>query len=370
MRTFRAPGRVNVIGEHTDYNSGFVLPVAIQLATQVSVERRCDRRVTVRSASFADNAEFDLDDPAPTPRAHWSDYVRGVSIAIERSGRRLRGADLAISSSIPIGSGLSSSAALEVATAMALAANSDVTIPPRDVALLCQRAENEFVGARCGIMDQFTSVHGRAGHALLLDCRSLDASYFAFPDRVKLVVCNTMVRHELASNEYNLRRRQCEAGVERLRRAIPGIQFLRDVTAIELERQQHTLDPVIARRCRHVVTENQRVLDACAALSAGDVVRFGQLMIQSHNSLRDDYEVSCAELDIAVRLALELEGVFGSRMTGGGFGGCTVNVVDANRAEQFGIEIAAGYHHETGIEPAVFVCSAADGAREVGTGLA
>jgi galactokinase len=371
MRTFRAPGRVNLIGEHTDYNSGFVLPVAIQMATRVAVERhedsRGDRRVVVRSANFDGVVEFDLDDLEASPKKHWSDYVRGVAIVIERMGHRLRGATLAISSDIPIGSGLSSSAAIEVATAMALLANSDVTIPPREIALLCQRAENEFVGARCGIMDQFTSVHGRAGHALLLDCRSLEASYFPIADRVKLVVVNTMVRHELASNEYNLRRRQCEVGVESLGRMIPGMQSLRDLTAAELDRYRHALDPVIARRCRHVVTENQRVLDACDALRAGDMTRFGELMIESHNSLRDDYDVSCSELDTAVALATKLEGVYGARMTGGGFGGCAINLVDGKHADQVAIELAAAYHKETGIESAVYICSASDGACEIAT---
>lgn len=367
---FRAPGRINLIGEHTDYNSGFVLPVAIQLATRAAIDPLVDpghgRRVVVRSANFDDRAEFDLDDPAPAALKHWSDYVRGVAIAIERAGHRLRGANLSITSEIPIGAGLSSSAALEVAVALALLANSGISLDPDEIARLCQSAENDFVGARCGIMDQFTSCRARAGHALLLDCRSLEPSYIPIPDSVKLVVCNTMVRHELAASEYNLRREQCEAGVKILGRLKPGIHSLRDVTEADLVRHRNALDtwidPLIWRRCRHVVTENQRVLDASAALRGSDVKRFGDLMARSHRSLRDDYEVSCAELDVMVALALKLEGVHGARMTGGGFGGCTINLLEAAHADRFAHEIVQAYRRETGVACDVYICSAADGA--------
>jgi galactokinase len=359
---FRAPGRINLIGEHTDYNSGFVLPAAIQLATRVAVEWKEGRRIAVRSSNFDDRVEFDLDDPAPAARQHWSDYVRGVAIAIERAGHRLRGADLAISSEIPIGVGLSSSAALEVAVALALLANSGISLDPDEIARLCQRAENDFVGPRCGIMDQFTSCRARAGHALLLDCQSLEVSYVPIPDSVKLVVCNTMVRHELAASEYNLRREQCEAGVKILGSLKPGVQSLRDVTEADLARDGNTLDPVTYRRCRHVVTENQRVLDASAALRGSDLARFGDLMAHSHRSLRDDYEVSCAELDLMVALALKLEGLHGARMTGGGFGGCTVNLVEAAHAGRFARDIAEAYSRETNVECGVYICSAEGGA--------
>ena len=342
------------------------MPVAIQLATRATVKRLVDpgqgRRVVVRSASFDDRAEFDLDDPAPAASEHWSDYVRGVAIAMERAGHRLRGARLSISSDIPIGAGLSSSAALEVAVALALLANSGISLDPDEVARLCQSAENDFVGARCGIMDQFTSCRARAGHALLLDCRSLEPSYIPIPDGVKLVVCNTMVRHELAASEYNLRREQCELGVKMLGQLKPGIHSLRDVTETDLARYRNVLEALIWRRCRHVVTENQRVLDASAALRAGDVTRFGDLMARSHRSLRDDYEVSCAELDGMVALALKLEGVHGARMTGGGFGGCTINLVEAAHAERFAREIAASYRRETGVACDVYICSAEGGA--------
>jgi galactokinase len=375
-RVFRAPGRINLIGEHTDYNSGFVLPVAIQLATRAAVKSKEGRHIAVRSASFDDRVEFDLDNPAPAahkqapaasqqaPAASqpWSDYVRGVATAIERAGHRLRGANLSISSDIPIGAGLSSSAALEVAVALALLANSGISLDPDEIARLCQSAENDFVGVRCGIMDQLTSCRARAGHALLLDCRSLEVSHIPIPDSVKLVACNTMVRHELAASEYNLRREQCELGVRMLSAFVPGIQSLRDVTEADLARHGNALDPVTYRRCRHVVTENQRVLNASAALRGSDVTRFGDLMARSHRSLRDDYEVSCAELDLMVALALKLEGVHGARMTGAGFGGCTINLVEAAHADRFAREIVPAYRRETGVACDVYICSPSDGA--------
>jgi galactokinase len=359
---FRSPGRVNLIGEHTDYNSGFVLPAAIQLATRASVEPVDGRRVVIESDGFGDRAEFDLDDPAPARRNDWSDYVRGVALATVRAGHRLRGATLTVTSEIPMGAGLSSSAALEVAVALALLTNSGISLDPVEVAVLCQRAENDFVGVQCGIMDQFTVCRARAGHAILLDCRSLEVNYVPIPANLKLVVCNTMVRHALASNEYNLRRKQCEAGVRMLSAFLPGIESLRDVTEEDLALHGHTLDPLIWRRCRHVVTENQRVLDACDALRAGDLGHCGELMARSHRSLRDDYEVSCAELDLMVALAVELEGVHGARMTGGGFGGCTINMVNAASGERFAREIAEAYRGETGVTPEVYICSTADGA--------
>lgn len=356
-RTFRAPGRVNLIGEHTDYNGGFVLPVAIQMATWVTVAAREDRRVVASSSAVAEPelriAEFDLDDVNAIRRGQWSDYVQGVAMEMERAGHRLSGADLEIWSDVPIGAGLSSSAALEVSTAMALLANCGFSMSRVEVAKLCQRAENEFVGARCGIMDQFTSCCARAGHALLLDCRSLEATHVSIPDSVKLVVCNTMVRHELASNEYNLRREQCEAAAKAL-----GVESLRDAT------EASGLQGILRQRARHVITENQRVLDACDALRAGDMRKFGELMVESHRSLRDDYEVSCAELDLMVKLALKMDGVYGARMTGGGFGGCTINLVDAGRAQQFGEEIADAYSRETSVTPAVYICEASGGASE------
>lgn len=364
-RTFRAPGRVNLIGEHTDYNDGFVMPAAIDLSVFVRVWPREDRKLDIHSENFNDTIEFDLDDPNPEPRGHWSDYVVGVPVMLEQAGHRLHGAHLQIRGEVPVGSGLSSSAAVEVATACALTANSDLSIDKRELALLCQKAENEFVGARVGIMDQFTSLFGQARRALLLDCRSLEFRLLPLPDTVKLVICNTMVKHALASSAYNERRAQCEAGVRHLAQFLPNVQALRDVTIEQLEQFGSDLDEVVYHRCRHVITENARVLAAADALEQHDLRAFGELMAQSHRSLRDDYEVSSAELDLMVDLARRVEGVYGARMTGGGFGGSTVNLVDADRVEQFKQSVPQAYEQVTGLEPEIYVCEPSDGAEEI-----
>jgi galactokinase len=364
-RMFRAPGRVNLIGEHTDYNDGFVMPAAIDFSTWVSITPRADRVLSVFSENFSEQVEFDLNETSASAKGHWSDYVRGVAFAFEQAGHRLRGAQLSIRSDVPIGAGLSSSAALEVATGLALAENSEVTIGRLALAKLCQRAENEFVGMRCGIMDQFISCHGQAEKALLLDCRSLEYKLLPLPRKVRLVVCNTMVKHKLASGEYNVRRAQCEAGVRHLAQAIPGVRALRDVTLAELEIHERDLPAVIYRRCRHVVSENARVIQAGVALESGDLTGFGRLLNDSHHSLRDDYEVSCAELDLMVELANAREGVYGARMSGGGFGGCTINLVKAEHVEEFKRAVERGYEDATGLRAAVYSCSAAPGAEEV-----
>lgn len=365
QRTFRAPGRVNLIGEHTDYNDGFVMPTAIDLSVFVRVWPREDRKLDIRSENFDDAIEFDLDEKNPTPRGHWSDYATGVAVMLERVGHRLRGAHLQIRSEVPLGSGLSSSAAVEVATACALAGNSDLAIDGRELALLCQKAENEFVGARVGIMDQFTSLFGQDQHTLLLDCRSLEVKLLPLPDTVKLVICNTMVKHALASSAYNERRAQCEAGVRHLARFLPSVKALRDVTFEQLEQFGRDLPEVVYRRCRHVITENARVLSAAEALEQHDLHRFGELMAESHHSLRDDYEVSSKELNLMVELARKVEGVYGARMTGGGFGGCTVNLVDADRVEEFKQNVPKKYQQITGLMPEIYVCEPANGAEEI-----
>src|ERR1041384_3969292 len=309
-RTFRAPGRVNLIGEHTDYNDGFVMPAALDLSTWVSVSPLDHHRLHVYSENFNEEIEVDLDDQNLAARGHWSDYPVGVAVVLERAGHHLRGARLQIRGEVPIGSGLSSSAAIEVATACALTANSGLRIDPRELALLCQRAENEFVGARVGIMDQFVSLFGQAHKALLLDCRSLEFRLLPLPDNVRLIICNTMVKHALASSAYNERRAQCEAGVEYMAKFLPNVTALRDVTIEQLEEHASGLDDVVYRRCRHVITENARVLSAGDALERGDLERFGELMGESHRSLRDDYEVSSDELDLIVEIAEKIEGVY------------------------------------------------------------
>ncbi len=364
-RIYRAPGRVNLIGEHTDYNDGFVMPAAIEFSTLVAAAPREDRKIAIHSKSFSEEVEFDLDEPAPQPRRHWSDYPRGVAITIESAAHRLRGANLLINCGVPIGSGLSSSAAIEVATGYALLDISGADIDLVELARLCQRAENEFVGMRCGLMDQFASCFGRRDHALLLDCRSLEYELLRLPAEVSLVICNTMVKHELASSEYNVRRAECEIGVKLLSNFLTDVLALRDVSLPELRQYAGELPPHVVKRCRHVVTENDRVIAAGAALRAGDLHTFGQLMGQSHASLRDDYEVSCAELDQMVNLANEVPGVYGARMTGGGFGGCTINLVNAAHIDSFKLQVAKGYEEATGIQPEIYISAPAQGVERV-----
>lgn len=365
MRTFRAPGRVNLIGEHTDYNDGFVMPAALDFFTWVRLAPLEQRKLHVFSENFNEEVEVDLDDPNLAARGHWSDYPIGVAVVMERAGYRLHGASLRIRGEVPIGSGLSSSAAIEVATACALAANSGLKIDSRELALLCQRAENEFAGARVGIMDQFVSLFGQAQHALLLDCRSLEFKLLPLPDNVRLIICNTMVKHALASSAYNERRAQCEAGVRLLSQFYPNIRALRDVTPGQLEEHRGELPAVVYRRCRHVITENARVLEAGEALEQHDLSRFGKLMGESHVSLRDDYEVSSDELDLMVELAQKIDGVYGARMTGGGFGGSTVNLVREENADEFRVRVAEGYERVTGLKPEIYIRSAGNGAEEV-----
>ena len=364
-RLFRAPGRVNLIGEHTDYNDGFVMPVAIDFFTQILLFPLDARALEFYSDNFKEEVVLDFDNLPKSSSRHWSDYVVGVALMLIREGHELRGARLMIASDVPIGSGLSSSAALEVATAYALAMTSDLKIERVELAKLCRKAENEFVGARVGIMDQFVSFFGETDKALLLDCRSLEFEHLPVPPSAQLVICNTMVKHDLASSAYNERRQQCEEGVELLRTVLPNVIALRDVTSQQLEEHRKELPEVIYRRCRHVVTENERVLDAASALKQGDVEKFGQLMNQSHQSLRDDYEVSCAELDLMVGLARKVEGVFGARMTGGGFGGCTVNLVRRDKIDQFQNTVAVGYQEATGLTPEIYICKAVKGAEEL-----
>jgi galactokinase len=284
---------------------------------------------------------------------------------LERTGCHLGGSNLLIRGEAPLGSGLSSSAALEVSCGLALAAMSGFLVEPAAMARLCQRAENEFVGMRCGIMDQFIACHGREGSALLLDCRSLVHRFLPLPREVRLVICNTMVKHELASSAYNQRRAECEAAARHFAAKVPGVRALRDVTLEQALAFRGGLEETVFRRARHVISENARVELAGAALEQGDLASFGRLMNESHLSLRDDYEVSCAELDTMVVLARQSAGVLGARMTGGGFGGCTINVVEAACAERFRHEIAAAYAAATGKTPSVFITSPGEGAGEV-----
>jgi galactokinase len=361
-KIFRAPGRVNLIGEHTDYNDGFVMPCAIGFSTRVALSARSDRKLMIRSEDFPEQFEFDLDRLPQHGAGLWCDYVLGVAVTLQRAGYPVQGANLLLRGEVPMGAGLSSSAAVEVASALALMSLNGTLFPMPDVARVCQRAENVFVGAKVGIMDQFVSCLGKAGHALMLDCRSLDFQYIPLPESVRLVICNTMVKHEHSGGEYNRRREECDEGVKVLSKWYPEIKALRDISVQELESHSADLPPVIFKRCLHVVRENQRVLDSARHLKNGDLKSFGELMRESHTSLRDLYQVSCRELDVMVEIAETLPGFSGGRMTGGGFGGCTVNLVKSADAKPFAKEIAAGYQKVTGIRPDIYVCSADRGA--------
>lgn len=360
---YRAPGRVNLIGEHTDYNDGFVMPAAIGLDCWVGIRRRDDRKLVISSSQFPDSTEVDLSSPhLIQPGRIWSDYVVGVAVQLEQDGFRLRGANLFIHGDVPIGAGLSSSAAIEVATALALAEQSGYSPDRAQLALVCQKAENQFVGARCGIMDQFVSLHGKKNHALILDCRSLRFELVPVPDLVSLVACNTMVKHENAASGYNERRAECEEAVRSLAKVLPGLRSLRDVTLEQLELHRAVLSQSLYSRALHVITENARVLEGAEALRAGNIKRLGELMAQSHCSLRDSYEVSCKELDLMVELANQQKGTYGARMTGGGFGGSTVNLIEARCVGKFIETVSHAYHAKTGIEPQIRICVPSEGA--------
>lgn len=343
-RLFRAPGRVNLIGEHTDYNGGFVFPAAIDLATYVAVAPRSDDRLYAASLSFAEVLDSAISELSPS--RDWTGYVAGVASLLKVE----RGANLLIGTEIPIGGGLSSSAALSVASAFALGA---AHLPRPDIARLCQRAENEFTGMQCGIMDPFTSCLGQEGAALRIDCRDLAYKAIPIPQNVRLVIANTMVKHELAGSAYNDRRAACEAAADRL-----GVPFLRDV-------DYRGLSGAELRCARHVITENERVLEFEGALLGGDLARAGRLMYDSHCSLRDDLQVSCEELDTMVEIARNLPGVYGARMTGGGFGGCSINLVDAGATDLVVAGLREEYERARGIAPNIFICQPSGGASEI-----
>ncbi|HEY6328468.1 MAG TPA: galactokinase [Blastocatellia bacterium] len=365
-RLFWAPGRLNLIGEHTDYNDGFVLPMALDRGTLVAARARPDRVLRIHSANINETAEFDMDRSRPRAQGKWTDYVFGVALALGRRTAPLTGADLAISSDIPIGAGLSSSAALELSVGLALSTISGLKIEPLTLALIGQESEHDFVGIKCGIMDQYTASFGRRGNALLIDCRSLTSRLIPLQlGDHEIVVCDSHVMHTLASSEYNQRRSQCEQALAVLKQVLPGISSLRDVTVRDFESHRELLGRQIRRRCRHVVTEDERTLAAAEALESGDLAKMGRLMTQSHASLRDDYEVSCPELDLLVDTALSVEGVLGARMTGGGFGGCTVNLVHLRSIDRFANTIESEYLRVVGKSPSIYRFKSANGAHEI-----
>jgi galactokinase len=360
----RAPGRVNLIGEHTDYNGGFVMPMAVDREVRLFFRAAESGPVRIWSENYGEWDEFDLDDVRHNPAQPWSNYIRGVAVALQGAGYSLKPIEGIVQGDLPIGAGLSSSAAIEVATARAFCAASGAEPDSRELALLCQQAENRFVGVNCGIMDQFVSIHARKEHALLLDCRSLEHELLPLDTgAIRIVVCNTMVHHELGSSAYNQRRASCEQGARLLNARLGGIEMLRDVTPQVLERNADLLDAVTLKRARHVVGEDARTTRAAQALKDGDYAEFGRLMYGSHESLRDDYEVSCEELDVMVEAARGQKGVIGARMVGGGFGGCTVNLVEREHAAGFARAVARAYQKATGIKPETYQFVAVDGAR-------
>jgi len=362
---YRAPGRVNLIGEHTDYNDGFVLPAAIEFYCWVAAAPRRDRKLVIHSENFNETVEAGLASLTPLGNKHWANYPLGVAWALGQNGESPTGANIYIVGEVPLGAGLSSSAAVEVAVGFALFNHSGHAVDRAELAQLCQKAENEFVGARVGIMDQFVSCYGRASHALLLDCRSLEHKFVRLPPDLQLVICNTMVRHELASGEYNARRAECEEGVRSLRIFLPEIRALRDVTLSQLEAHRRSLSPQVFARCRHVISENARVKSAVDAFHRGDSKALGPLLQDSHRSLRDDYEVSCRELDLMVEIAIAQPGLIGARMTGGGFGGCTINLVESAAVTDFTRKVAAEYSSQTGLTPEIYVSPASEGAQQM-----
>jgi galactokinase len=333
-KLFRAPGRVNIIGGHTDYNEGFVLPTTTGLHTWVAIAPRADRTLRAYACKFDSIEEIDLDRIERIGDAQWCEYVKGVASVFEGAGYPLCGADIVIDGDIPMGGGLSSSASLEVVLAFALLDCAGVAIDRGELAQLCQRAETDFVGARCGIMDQYVISRCANDRAMMLDCRSLEFHSVALPADARFLVVDTGVSHRLPVGEYNSRREECEKAVALLASEIPQLGALRDLDLAQLEDKKKLLDDRHYRRCRHIVSEIQRVKDAYAALQRGDVLQLGKLITASHVSLRDDYEISCAELDALVAIMNACPEVYGSRLVGGGFGGCVVCLVDSSHLDQ------------------------------------
>ncbi|NCG05808.1 MAG: galactokinase [Gammaproteobacteria bacterium] len=355
LQVIMAPGRVNLIGEYTDFNEGFVFPMTVDRGVYAGIRARADQRVRVASSRFGELIDYHLDDFEKPVPGHWSCYVLGVIEELRLLGLVPHGFDAVIDGNLNLGAGLSSSAALETATALALQSLFGFEMSRIDVATLCQRVEHRYANVMCGIMDQFASGLGRSGHALLLDCRTL--SHVNIPanlDEHRIVIISSEVKRELASSAYNERRAECEEGVKLFRQYDPTIASLRDVTPDLFDAYGDQLSDVVFRRCRHVITENARVLDASAALSADELPHFGRLMTASHKSLRDDFEVSCDELDCLVDIANGIEGVLGSRMTGAGFGGCTVTLIHTDAIETLRANLLP-YTNRFGLNPEMFV---------------
>jgi galactokinase len=362
---YAAPGRVNLIGEHTDYAEGFVMPAAIDFATMAAISPRNDGKVVFYAENFGEERSFSAD-ALPTVRGGgWSDYPLGVLSILAGEGYAIPPLSLTLWGDVPLSAGLSSSASVEVATAVAVTGLLGVSIPGPRLARLCQRAENEFVGANCGIMDQFISANGKADHALLLDCRDLSFQLAPIPASVALVIANTMVKHSVAGGEYTSRRAQVEEACRILATHRPEIRFLRDATVADLAAWGHEIPPVALKRARHVITENQRTTDAAKALIQHDLATLGRLMHEAHVSYSQDFEASCVEADTMVDLAQEIPGLIGARLTGGGFGGCTINLVEQDQAAGFARSLKDRYRAALGIDAEVYICHASAGAHPI-----
>jgi len=362
---FAAPGRVNLIGEHTDYAEGFVMPVAIDFATLAGISPRSDGKIVLYSENYAQERSFDAAAPPTAASKHWTDYPLGVVAILAGEGHKIPGFSLSLWGDVPLGSGLSSSAALEVATALAMLSLIGVSYPGPVLARLCQRVENEFVGANCGIMDQFISANGKENHALLLDCRDLSFRLAPIPANVALVIANTMVKHSIAGGDYPTRRRESEAAGAIINGHRGGVPFLRDATLEDLEKWGGEMEPKSYLRAKHVITEDLRTVAACEALLKGDMEEVGRLMGEAHKSYSGDFEGSCMEADAMVDLAQDIPGLIGARLTGGGFGGCTINLVEVGQAKAFAEELGRRYAAKIGIVPQIHICHASGGAHRL-----
>jgi galactokinase len=361
---FVAPGRVNLIGEHTDYAEGFVMPVAINFATLAAISPRIDGKIVIYSENYGEEKTFDAG-AKPVASKHWSDYPLGVVAILTGEGHKIPGFSLSLWGDVPLGSGLSSSAALEVVTALAVLSLIGASYPGPVLARLCQRVENEFVGANCGIMDQFISANGKEDHALLLDCRDLSYRLAPIPANVALVIANTMVKHSVAGGDYPTRRRESEAACAVIASHRPGVPFLRDATLEDLEKWGHEMAPKSLMRARHVISEDLRTVAASEALLRGDMKELGRLMAEAHASYSGDFEGSCVEADAMVALAQDIPGLIGARLTGGGFGGCTINLVEQSDAPAFAKALGARYTAQIGVVPEIHICHASDGAHRL-----
>jgi galactokinase len=362
---FVAPGRVNLIGEHTDYAEGFVMPAAIEFATLAAITPRSDGKIVLWAENYGEEKTFDAAALPAKASKDWSDYPMGVVVILTGEGHKIPGFSMSIWGDVPLGSGLSSSAALEVASALAVLSLVGASYPGPVLARLCQRVENEFVGANCGIMDQFISVNGKENHALLLDCRDLSFKLAPIPDHVALVIANTMVKHSIVGGDYKTRRAESEAACAIIDGHRGGVPFLRDATLEDLAKWGHEMEPKSYLRAKHVISENLRTVAACEALARNDLKELGRLMAEAHLSYSKDFEGSCVEADLMVELANELPGLIGARLTGGGFGGCTINLVEQAQAQAFAKALGERYAARTGIVPEIHITRAAGGAHRL-----